>query len=107
MDNSVLLFLIFVSFWIIRSLYFEGVFWLLKLGLLILFYAIPLGIVCWFGWLYMYRDMAFISLVFVIAAMAVIGLYISQNFYDRLNNPIDRLIKKRVGDDPYGDKKRK
>ena len=107
MDNSVLLFLIFVSFWIIRSLYCEGVFWLLKLGLLILFYAIPLGIVCWFGWLYMYRDMAFISLVFGVATTCITGLYVSNNIYQPLLDRIDRLIKNRVGDDPYGDKKRK
>ena len=106
MDNSVILFLIFVSFWIIRSLYFEGVFWLLKLGLLILFYAIPLGILFWVWRFYHFGDMPFISLVFVIAAMGVTGLYVSNNIYQPLLDRIDRLIKNRVGDDPYGDKKR-
>ena len=105
MDNSVLLFLIFVSFWIVRSLYVEGVFWLLKLGLLILFYAIPLGILFWFYRFYIFGDMPFISLVFVVAILGIASFTVEKNIFDPLHHRIERLIKKRVGDDPYGNKK--
>ena len=101
-----IVFYIFVSCWIIRSLYFEGVYWLLKLGLLILFYAIPLGIIWWFYRFYLFGDMHFISMVFLVATLGITGLYIQNHIYDPLFDRIDKLIKKRVGDDPYGNKKK-